>query len=214
MSPEQARRVADPPPDDELRRLLQRAEGGDAEALPALRRFLDERPGLWKEAGDLALQAERAWAALAAGPNRVVAEAIHRRLDALRAELAGPPSPVDRLLVERVVLTWLEATYADAVSAQNAGRSLPPAQADYLQRRQERVQRRHLEAVKALAQVRGLLARAGGGAAPGGGAGGRGGAGRGGPESPEPGARARGRRRPHVPPAIRDRFQSVADAAN
>lgn len=78
--------------------------------------------------------------------------------DALRDELAGPsPTPLERLLVDRVVLGY----HADAAAAQAAGRELTPAQLGHLQKRQERAQRSYLAAVKALAVVRKLMQPAG-----------------------------------------------------
>jgi len=39
--------------------------------------------------------------------------------DAMRTELAGPrPSPIERLLVQRVVACWLQVYHADAMAAQ------------------------------------------------------------------------------------------------
>src|SRR4051812_8117097 len=103
---------------DELRGLLDRARRGDADALPALRAALDEHPGIWRHCGDLAAHAERAWIALAAGPDLLLREALGRRLTALKADLAGTnPTPLERLLVDRVAATWLQVAYADAAAA-------------------------------------------------------------------------------------------------
>ena len=54
-------------PDERLRQLIERAISGDRSVLPALREFLDSSPDVWREVGDVAKQAERAWSALAAG---------------------------------------------------------------------------------------------------------------------------------------------------
>jgi hypothetical protein len=85
-------------------------------------------------------------------------ESGERKINALRAELSGPnPSPLERLLVERVVATWLQAWYADASYAQAREQQTTPAILRELMRRQESSQRRYLASIKQLATVRKLL---------------------------------------------------------
>ena len=142
---------------DELRKLLKRAERGDHKALPAARALFHTDPGLWREIGDLAAQAEKALVKVTAGENLLVQEAVERAMESLRSELAGPnPTPLDRLLVDRVVACWLQVHYADAVYAQGM-KDLTFNQGDYYQRRQDRAHRRYLSAIRSLAQVRRLL---------------------------------------------------------
>jgi hypothetical protein len=143
-----------------LRALLERARRGDPGALPGLRVALDADPSLWQEAGDLAARAEQAWVGLACGSHNLYArEALARRLAALKAELAGPrPSPVERLLVERIAACWLQAAFADAAAA--GARDAGLKQAEFLARRQDAAQRRYLAAVRALTTYRTLTAAA------------------------------------------------------
>ena len=145
-----------PPAVADLGRLLEAARRGDAEVLPALRVALDENPELWRFTGDLAAHAERGWVELAAGPDLLAREALTRQLAALKTELAGPaPTPLERLLVERIAATWLQVNYADAIAAQ--ARDVSVKQAGLALERQDRAHRRHLAAVAALATVRRLL---------------------------------------------------------
>jgi hypothetical protein len=142
--------------DDLLARLLQRAEAGDRAVLPQLRRALDGDPELWRGYGDLAAHAEASLAMLAAGPNLLLAESLKRKLVALKAEVCGDaPSPLERLLVERVAATWLQVSYYDGQVAQSAGAG--EARLKVLQRQQDGAHRRHLAAVKTLATIRKLL---------------------------------------------------------
>ena len=107
---------------DELAPLLKRAEAGDRSVLPQLQRALDGNPDLWRGYGDLAAHAEASLAMLAAGPNLLLAESLKRKLAALKAELGGEsPSPLEKLLVERVTATWLQTNYHDGLLAQAAG---------------------------------------------------------------------------------------------
>jgi hypothetical protein len=141
---------------DELARLLKRAEQGDRSVLPELRKALDANAEIWRQYGDLAAQAEASLILLAAGNNLLLAESLQRKLRSLKDELGGEsPSPLDRLLVERVTATWLQVSYFDGLLAQAKGVS--EAQTKMLQRHQDAAHRRHLTAVKTLATVRKLL---------------------------------------------------------
>jgi hypothetical protein len=139
--------------------LVQRAQQGDESVLPELGQILDANPETWKGYGDLALQAQAAWLQLISGPNLLLRESLARKLDQLKAELAGTdPSPLEKLLVERATATWLQLQYADAVYAQVKMNS--SAQHQALQRRQNSAQQRHLQAIKMLVTVRKLLSPA------------------------------------------------------
>ena len=149
-----------PPKQDEvlerLQRLVERAERGDESVLGELRAALDVNPWVWERYGDLAQQSQAAWLLLVAGRNLLLLESARRKAEQLRAELAGPaPSPLERLLIERIVATWLQVHYSDASYAQLKGTN--PAQHTAALQRQNSAQQRYLQAVKALATVRKLL---------------------------------------------------------
>jgi hypothetical protein len=147
--------VVIPTEPDELRKLLKRAQGGDASTLPALRKLLQEPAAVDELGGDLAQQAALSLIAAAAGKNLMFKEALTRKLELLRAELAGPsPAPVERLLVERVVACWLQVQDADVRYAQ--ARDLSLAWGEHYQRRMDRAHKRYLSALKTLALVRRL----------------------------------------------------------
>ena len=141
---------------ERLQRLVQRAEQGDETVLGELRAALDVNPWVWERYGDLAKQSQGAWLQLVAGKNLLLLESAQRKAEQMRAELAGPaPSPLERLLVERVVSTWLQVHYSDASYAQLKGAT--PAQHATALGRQNSAQGRHLQALRALATVRRLL---------------------------------------------------------
>jgi hypothetical protein len=90
---------------------------------------------------------------LAAGTNVYLAEALLRKVMALKAELAGEsPSALDRLLAERAAATRLQTCYDDGLMAQAA--KADEARSRQLQRQQDAAHRRHLAALKTLATVR------------------------------------------------------------
>jgi hypothetical protein len=137
--------------------LVGRARQGDVTVLPRLKEFLDAHPQVWQELGDLALHAEEAMIRLVAGDNLFVAECIRRDLATLREELAGPsPSPLERVLVQRIVLCRLQ-TYKADIDAAALDQGTSP-HGPHAQRRQDAAHKRLLAAVKQLAVVRKLLA--------------------------------------------------------
>jgi hypothetical protein len=137
--------------------LLPAANAGDAAALAELREVLDATPQLWKEVGDLGRQAEVALVRVAVGANPIAKDAIVRKLDAIRQEVAGSnPSPLERLLADRVAISWLSLTVAEGTYHQALERGLSQVNDTFHQQRVERAQRRYLAAIKALAQVRKL----------------------------------------------------------
>jgi hypothetical protein len=141
---------------DKLRALAKRANDGDQAALAALRQALDEHP-VWRHYGDLAAQSQASWLQLIAGPDVLLGESVRRKAEELKTQLAGPSTtPIEVLLVDVVVATWLQVHYADAAYAQAGTQTTAAARAE-LQRRQDAAHRRHLAALKQLALVRKLL---------------------------------------------------------
>jgi hypothetical protein len=135
--------------------LLKRARAGDASTLPAVRELLRHPEAIGAFGGDLAQQAELSLVQAASGDDLAFREALLRKTALLREELQGPsPTPLERLLVERVVACWLQVQDADIRYAQAKNPSL--AQGDYLQRRIDRAHKRFLTAARTLALVRRL----------------------------------------------------------
>ena len=156
MNPELQAEAGPRQKEDELARLVGRAERGDLSVLPALREALAANPHLWQTYGDLAMQAEGALVRLAAGSNLLLGESLLLKLRALKAELGGDgDSPLERLLVERVSASWLQTAYFDGLLAQAAGAG--EARLRALQRQQDAASRRHLASIRQLAVVRRLL---------------------------------------------------------
>jgi hypothetical protein len=140
---------------DEIRAVLARAGGGDQSALPRLRALLDET-GLWERLGDLAAHAELSWIGHVSGTDLALKEMLARKLGALKAELGGPsPSPLERLLVDRIAINWLMVGHADLEAA--GTKDGDPRRADLALKRQTQAELRYATAIKALATVRRLL---------------------------------------------------------
>jgi hypothetical protein len=118
--------------------------------------FDDEREKLVSVCGDFASFAEQALIKFAGGNNLAVAEGTRRRLAAMRVELAGPnPTPLERLLGERIALCWAAVNeYERRYHA--AAKELSIAQTDSQMRRITAATRRYLMAIRTLAQIRKL----------------------------------------------------------
>jgi hypothetical protein len=137
---------------------LARAQQGDAASLPGLRRMLRPSSTIWRRYADLGRLAEENLIGLASGTNLALAESLRLALAELKRVLGGEtPSPVEKMLVERAAVSWLETSYLDALAGQRP--DLAARQAAELGRRRDAAHRRHLSAVQALANVRRLLAR-------------------------------------------------------
>jgi hypothetical protein len=148
---------------EQIMGLVRRAEQGDATVVLELRKVLDQQPRLWRAAGDeggvvpqLAHTTESLWLHRIAGDNPFFRESIARQTRALRRELLGEaPAPLEKLLVDRIVCTWLGVQYAEAHHARTM-REQTFDQGAYDQERILRYQKLHPAAVKALAQLRRL----------------------------------------------------------
>jgi hypothetical protein len=161
MSGERGPATTHTPGEDEIRAVLERARGGDLGAQPAFRQTLDAHPQIWQAYGDLAAHAQRSWVELIGGSDLALKASLDRKLAAMKAELGGPdPSPLEALLVERIVACWLQAYHADAAASQVQEMSIP--QGHYLRKRQDSAHRRYLSAVATLATTRRLLGSAAG----------------------------------------------------
>lgn len=139
-----------------IRQMVEEAKTGNADVLPELRRTLDQYPEVWRHYGDLAKNTEAKWLTLLTGQNACVRDSIQRTTDELRESLLDDgDSPLERLLVDRIVVsrlmvTFFEASLALAVTA-------PEARSRYLQQQLDRAQRRFESAIKSLAETRKLL---------------------------------------------------------
>jgi hypothetical protein len=151
----------DPPGPTPFAQLLERAQDGDRSVLPALRQLLDREAALWQHCGDLARHAEETWLRLITGKNLLLQEAIPRKLAELKAELTSPDATVlERLLVQRIGLCWLQVYFADLEEARGrTGGQAHPATGEQLRKRLDGAHKRYLQALKQLAAVRKLLRR-------------------------------------------------------
>ena len=143
---------------EQISSVVRDAKRGEAGVLPRLRQLLDDHPEIWRHYGDLSAHVEAKWLDLLAGDDACVRESLVRRAGELRQEILGEgrDTSLERLLVERIVTSWLQLRYFDsAVSVATVG--VPTTQARFLDQQLHRAGKRHIEAIRALAEVRKLL---------------------------------------------------------
>ena len=141
---------------DDLKALVKRADQGDTQAVAELQRLLNDNQSIWQELGDLARHAEQAQINVAAGDNTLLAESIRHKADSLRRELTAlTDSPLERLLIDRVVISWIQLHAAEL----QVGKP-DSSNADwmkYLEKRHDQAHRRYLGAIRELSRLQKLL---------------------------------------------------------
>ena len=142
-----------------LKELSAKAEGGDKAARAELRKAVRESsPEIVREASDIARRGQWGLIKTAAAGEPLMEEALAARLDLMRRELGGPePTPIEVLLIERVVSSWillkllelLNSAYLTSADKQQVPHSFAKFYLDW----QEKVHRRFLSVIKHLAKV-------------------------------------------------------------
>ena len=147
----------------ELEDLSEEAEAGDKKARRELRRELRAASSeIVAECSDIAGRGHLVLAETMAAGKPLMQEAILVRLDLMRAEIAGEnPTPLEVLLMERVVSSWLVVEVLEALmNAQlKRGEGVPRASISYLKfviRWLESANHRYLASIRELARVRKL----------------------------------------------------------
>jgi hypothetical protein len=147
----------------ELEALSDKARDSDKEAMRELRQALRESsPEIVARASDFARLGRRVLAETIAASEPLMEEALVTRLELMHAEVAGEnPTPLDVLITERIVSTWLVVEVLEALmNAQlKRGESVPHAPTFYLKfiiGWLESANRRYLSSIRELARVRKL----------------------------------------------------------
>lgn len=123
--------------------LVHRAGKGDEACMARVKEIMDARPELWDHFADCGLNAESKWISLLAAGHKVIEEAIRRRVAKRKAELTSPdPSPLEKMLCDHVVVTWLAVQHAEREAAEIGGNvdiaNLRHRRADSASKRYER----------------------------------------------------------------------------
>jgi hypothetical protein len=153
---------------DELRALSEKAEAGEKGARQELNQaLLKSSPAVIARASDVGRKSLHLLAGQLAAGNPLAESALSARLDLMRAEIGGPnPSPLESLLVEKIVAVWMVAELLEVYlsaqlwTGQDRNHRVPASALKPFISWQEQAHRRLLSAIKTLAQVRKLQSNA------------------------------------------------------
>jgi len=135
--------------------VVRRGMAGDQSMLPAVRELLRQMPDLIEQVGNLAAVARGELLRHSSRGNLVLREAEETFMAKLGDEIGGEaPSPLERLLVERILMCWLHVQIAERRYAQ--AKDKPLMKVAFYEKLLDKAQRRYLAAIKSLAQVRRL----------------------------------------------------------
>ena len=142
---------------NDLYQNLKTANSGDWAAVDRLRQQLigPDASEIIQTVGNLASQVEESILSSMLGDQEGSKACVRAKLSQMRSELGwAESSTIERMLIERIALTWLNSHCVELQTAQADSVSLP--QAKFNQLRCDRAQARYLAAIKTLATVRKL----------------------------------------------------------
>jgi len=140
--------------------LIAAAMDGDAAAMSRLRPMMREYPSRFRQIGDLGAMAVEKWLDVNCQKDLYLREHIQMHLAEMREQhLAEGDSPIERLLIEEVLLSWLRHTFwisREAGSLQNSpGTKILKLTADQTRG----AQRMYLKAIAELRKFRNIKVR-------------------------------------------------------
>jgi hypothetical protein len=143
----------------QLRKLIDQANTGNRQAFDRLCALRPTAAAQLAHFGDVAEHAREALITRASGEKALFTqEVLRKQCMALAQDLAGPTTtPLERLLVDRIVVCWLHLHYAETIYVQNM-QDYSLTQAAFHQPRITAAHNRYLSAIRTLAQVRRLQA--------------------------------------------------------
>lgn len=140
---------------DEFDELVKCAEIGEAEALAEIRRLMRADPVTWRPFGDLTEHVKQLFLGLMVRNNIVARESLSLELEELTRELQqGHPSPLRKLVIDQILLLWLDVHYQQTRAAEpREGKS----DTEFLDRRLAKARKRYFAALESLGRIDGIL---------------------------------------------------------
>ena len=140
---------------EKLRNAIDRAQDGDRSALPVIREHLASRPDSYWQLVEYSKVVQNTQVKCYAGEGLYVQEVMNEVIGRLRKDLGGEnPSPLESLLVERIISCYLHVNFAENDYTDSVGPGASLKVAEYMQKRLDHANRRYIAAIKALAQIR------------------------------------------------------------
>jgi hypothetical protein len=140
----------------DLLALLEASTAGDTVAQKRATAFMRGHPQIAELLVAHAADLRTTWLSLSAR-SPISRVALQTRADAIGRDLAtGTPSPLQELVIERVILCWLQLYLAEIRCVDGLKSNAAPHQTEFYDRMADRAHRRYLAAIRSLAQVRRL----------------------------------------------------------
>lgn len=141
-------------------KLTEQAAKGDTKAVAQVRALCNAHPELWNAIRvDVAGTVRDAHLKLLTGEDELARDAVNRNLEKMKRDILGAnPSPLERLLAERICACWVQVQHAEWLFATKVKAGVSLQFGDYLQRLVDRANHRYMAAIRALAQIRRLTA--------------------------------------------------------
>lgn len=147
--------TAELPTKEAFQRLVRQSTQGDPDAAEELRRIVRNRHEIWEAYADLNRHVEVTLIGMISGEDLVLSESLRAKVDDLKNSIRGKTdNPIDGLLVDQIMISWLELRYSQMakIQPQHLARDLQFWNAQY-----ERAYYRYLAAIRELVDIRELL---------------------------------------------------------
>jgi hypothetical protein len=142
----------------ELPEIFERGNRGDLTVLPDLQQAFAEYPELAAALGDMVAHAEQSFLSMAMSQSLTSKEAISCQVADLRKRLAATTtSELEKLLVDRIAISFLWVYHADVDLANHLQRQPGAPCTQAAQKRLDRAHQRYLTSIKTLAMVQKLV---------------------------------------------------------
>lgn len=146
--PSEAAQPVSTPPDilKRAQELLRAREAGDQSAETQLVEMVDRFPCLMHRLGDVAGLARMRLVSLITGKDPVFQKAVINKVEHLRSQFPVNDDPIGKLLVERVLATWLRLNFLEGKEGEVGGRD--PKTFEIYSRLASKAQREHTQAIQ------------------------------------------------------------------
>lgn len=154
--PPPAKPVEEMNPDE----LIAAAMEGDTAAMSRLRPMLQKNPSRFQQIGDLGAMAEEKWLGVHCRKNLYLRECLKMHLDEMRAQhLVEGNSPIERLLIAEILLTWLRHNFWISMETRSLQESPGSKVLKFNAEQTKGTQRMYLKAIAELKDFRNLKSR-------------------------------------------------------
>ena len=145
-----------PEPQASFSELVKAARQGDRSVIPALRRMMQENPGLAKNNGDLASQTQIHWIDLIAGKDLYRRECLLMKMAELKRELIAETNGtvMEQMLIDQAISTWMQLNFHEDREATKPAENIQLG--EYRLRKIESAFTRHMRSLNALASMRAI----------------------------------------------------------